>query len=255
MPAGGTAHAEKTQGAREEETCIVAPHGRHSIAGGLQDAETRGFEPAALAYITQVEPETTGALPSTWASLLVRCREGDDVAFEMLVAACERRVLGIAYQMTGNLEDAQDVAQESFLRLYRSRDRFQEGRSFEAWLYRIVVNQSKRALARRRRRASTPIDEVPPEELPGPGGESPSEAVAATELSETITRLLEELSPRLRAVFVLRDLHGMSTSEIAAILSCTETTVRRHSADARHRIRVLLVRRHPGLLDGRRPPE
>ena len=232
----------------------MAPHDRYSIAGGRQDAETRRFASAALSYITRVEPETTGALPSTWASLLVRCREGDDVAFEELVGACERRVLGIAYQMTGNLEDAQDVAQESFLRLYRSRDRFQEGRSFEAWLYRIVVNQSKRALARRRRRASTSIDDVSPEELPGPGGESPSDAVAANELSETVTRLLDELSPRLRAVFVLRDLQGMSTSEIGAILSCTETTVRRHSADARVRIRTLLVRRHPGLLGARPSP-
>src|SRR6185436_18736463 len=80
-----------------------------------------------------VDSESSRALPS-WASLLVRSREGDEIAFEELVRACERRVLSIAYQITGNLEDAQDVAQDSFLRVYRSRDRFQDGRSFEAWL-------------------------------------------------------------------------------------------------------------------------
>lgn len=203
-----------------------------------------------LAYITRVEHESSGAL-SSWAALLVRCREGDGVAFEQLVRACERRVLSIAYQMTGSLEDAQDVAQDSFLRVYRSRERFQEGRSFEAWLYRIVVNQSKRTLERRRRRAAEPIESLPHDALPEDPGASPSDAATAGDLSEKITALLEELSPRLRAVFVLRDLQGMETAEIAGVLSCTETTVRRHSAESRARMRVLLNRRHPGLLGDR----
>lgn len=202
------------------------------------------------AYITRVDSESTGMLTS-WATLLVRCREGDDVAFEELVRACERRVLGIAYQMTGNLEDAQDVAQESFLRVYRSRERFQEGRSFEAWLYRIVVNQSKRTLARRRRRPVAAMDDASLETLAESSDASPAHSAAANELSERITALLGELSPRLRSVFVLRDLQGMTTSEIAAILSCTETTVRRHSADARVRMRALLSTRSPDLFGSR----
>lgn len=186
-------------------------------------------------------------LPS-WASLLVRSREGDGVAFEELVRACERRVLSIAYQITGNLQDAQDVAQESFLRVYRSRGRFQEGRSFEAWLYRIVVNQAKKTLRRGRRRRVDSLEEARAEEIPDRSTPNPSVSAEGENLMETLMGLLEELSPRLRTVFVLRDLQGMETAEIAAVLSCTETTVRRHSSEARIRIRGLLERRHPGLL-------
>lgn len=197
----------------------------------------------ALAYIPAVEGENLGTLPS-WATLLVRSRDGDTLAFEQLVRACERRVLTIAYQITGNMEDAQDVAQESFLRVYRSRDRFQEGRPFEAWLYRIVVNQARRSLSKRQRHRAESLDEEhaeprTPAAAPGPGSGG---------LSDVITGLLDSLSPRLREVFVLRDLQGMETSEIARILSCTETTVRRHSSEGRIRIRQLLEQRHPELL-------
>lgn len=185
---------------------------------------------------------------TAWASLLVRSREGDSLAFEELVRGCERRVLAIAYQITGNLEDAQDVAQESFLRVYRSRDRFQDGRSFEAWLYRIVVNQAKRSLVRRYRRRTDPLEGSAAEDLADSTARSPSESAQTENLSGKVIPLLQHLSPRLRAVFVLRDLQGMETSEIARILACTETTVRRHSADARTRLRSLMEKRHPGSL-------
>ena len=194
-----------------------------------------------------MEGDSSGTLPS-WATLLVRSREGDDVAFEELVRACERRVLAIAYQITGNLEDAQDVAQDSFLRIYRSRDRFQDGRSFEAWLYRIVVNAAKNALASRRRRKADPLEETSAADLPDTSRSATQETAEAENLSEKLILLLEELSPRLRSVFVLKDLQGMETPEIARILSCTETTVRRHSAEARIRLRALMEKRYPSLL-------
>lgn len=187
-----------------------------------------------------VDGESSRTLPS-WATLLVRSREGDSFAFEEIVRGCERRVLAIAFQITGNLEDAQDVAQESFLRLYRSRDRFQEERSFEAWLYRIVVNQSRKALARRRRGRSESLDaDSRAHELPDTGALSPSDSAEAGLLSRRIAVILDQLSPRLRAVFVLRDLQGMETGEIARILGRNETTIRRHSADARRKVRSLL---------------
>lgn len=182
----------------------------------------------------------------SWAALLVRSREGDNLAFEELLRACERRVLAIAYQITGHLEDAQDVAQESFLRVYRSRERFQDGRSFEAWLYRIVVNQARKSVSRRRKRGMRSLEETGAEEIRDQSRPDPAQSALAGDLSEKVTSLLQELSPRLRTVFVLRDLQGMETSEIAQILSRTETTVRRHSADARIRIRRLLEERYPG---------
>jgi RNA polymerase sigma-70 factor (ECF subfamily) len=193
-----------------------------------------------------VDAESSRTIDS-WGALLVRSRGGDELAFEELVRACERRVVMIAYQITGNLQDAQDVAQESFLRVYRSRDRFQDGRSFEAWLYRIVVNQSRKSLARARRQRVDPLDDAAAASIPAEGTPSPHESAAAESLSETMKGLLEELSPRLRSVFVLRDLQGMETAEIARILSCAEATVRRHSAESRIRLRRLLEERHPGI--------
>jgi RNA polymerase sigma-70 factor (ECF subfamily) len=193
-----------------------------------------------------VESDSSDTFPS-WGALLVRSREGDDTAFEDLVRGCERRVLAIAYQITGNLEDAQDVAQESFLRIYRSRHRFEDGRSFEAWLYRIVVNQAKRSYARRARRRMSSLEDAGGDQIADTGGESASQAADAAHLSKIMKALLEELSPRLRSVFVLRDLQGMETGQIAQILDCTETTVRRHSALARIRVRRLIQERHPEL--------
>ncbi len=157
-------------------------------------------------------------------------------------------MLAIAWQITGNLEDAQDVAQESFLRLYRSRDRFQEERSFEAWMYRIVVNQARRTLVRRKRRSASSLDDEGAAQVADLSSVPADEAAAAGSLTARLMPLLDELSPRLRSVFVLRDLQGMETAEIARILGCTETTVRRHSADARTRIRILLEQRYPGIL-------
>src|SRR5262249_44587327 len=124
----------------------------------LAQSQSIGFV-RSPAYIPEpVDGETSRTIDS-WGALLVRSRDGDELAFEELVKACERRVVTIAYQITGNLHDAQDVAQESFLRVYRSRDRFQDGRSFEAWLYRIVVNQARKSLARARRHRVDPLDE------------------------------------------------------------------------------------------------
>lgn len=198
-------------------------------------------------YIHSVEGENLGTLPS-WATLLVRSRDGDSVAFEQLVRACERRVLTIAYQITGNLQDAQDVAQESFLRVYRFRDRFQEGRPFEAWLYRIVVNQARKTRSRHLKHRADSLDAEQSEALVGSAPAPDGTAGGLGGLQEAIAALLDSLSPRLREVFVLRDLQGMETSEIARILSCTETTVRRHSSEGRVRIRQLLEQRHPELL-------
>ena len=181
----------------------------------------------------------------SWAALLVRSREGDDHAFEELLRACERRVLAIAFHITGHLEDAQDVAQESFLRVYRSRDRFQDGRSFEAWLYQIVVNQARKSVAVRRRRGMTSLDEPGTADVRDSSRPDPAQSVLAGDLSSNVTKLLQRLSPRLRTVFVLRDLEGMETAEIARILSRTETTVRRHSAEARIRMRRLLEELYP----------
>jgi RNA polymerase sigma-70 factor (ECF subfamily) len=183
----------------------------------------------------------------SWGALLVRSRDGDQLAFEELVRACERRVLTIAYQITGNLSDAQDVAQESFLRVYRSRDRFQDGRSFEAWLYRIVVNQARRSLSRGRRHRADSLEDAPAGSLPVDTAPDPHEQASAGNISDTMMVLLEELPPRLRSVFVLRDLQGMETAEISRILNCAEGTVRRHSAEGRIRIRRLLEERHPGI--------
>ncbi len=191
--------------------------------------------------------------PVSVEAFIARARAGDAAAFDEIVRRYESLVLRIARRMTGNREDALDVSQESFLRIYRSLGRFGEGRRFESWVYRIVVNASMDLLKKRGGLRLVPLDLAPgggpePEAAPATG---PERAVFLGEVRERLDALLGELPPRLRATFVLRDVEGLETAEIARILNCREVTVRRHSMEARERVRTLLNKRFPGLAPNR----
>ena len=181
---------------------------------------------------------------------IARVRAGDSGAFEDIVCRYDRLVLRVARRMTGNREDALDVAQESFLRIYRSLSRFRTGQKFESWVYRIVVNAAWDLLKKRQRLALVPLggeDDAGPADYPDEGASSPEIDAQYAQLRGAIERLLPDLPPKVRAVFVLRDVEGLETGEIAAILGCREVTVRRHSMEARERLRTSLNRRYPGF--------
>jgi RNA polymerase sigma-70 factor (ECF subfamily) len=152
--------------------------------------------------------------------------------FEQIMSQCERRVLRVALRLLRNPQDAQDAAQEVFLRLYKHLGDLDETRGYEAWLYRVTVNVC-RDIGRGRRR-SVGIAEVP--DPVAPQADAYHDAARAQQ-REIIRRGLSRLGEKERAALVLRDVEGLSTREVAGILGSSENTVRSQICSARLKLR------------------
>ena len=182
--------------------------------------------------------------------LIEKAGQGDLAAFRDFVRLYSTRIYTIAYQMIGNAEDAQDIAQEVFIRLYRSLDKFKPTSRFTTWLFRVTVNMSIDYRRRHVRHRHVSIDEA--KGLPTLVGNAPppDAGVEWKELHGAVDRLTRGLSLKQRTVFILRDLQGFTTSEIAGILGCRPSTVRVHLARARGLIRQALAVNYPGFMGG-----
>src|SRR6266704_937081 len=130
------------------------------------------------------------------AAVLARARQGDGEAFRALVEQHSRSVFRLAFRMTGNEQDAEDVVQESFLRAYRQLDRFQSRANFGTWLYRIVANCSVDLMRSRQSRHDQ----------------------SRVEIGRRVAQAMRELSPLERAAFTLRHHEGRSIQEISTML-------------------------------------
>jgi RNA polymerase sigma-70 factor (ECF subfamily) len=162
------------------------------------------------------------------AAVLARARQGDEEAFRSLVEQHSRRAFQLAYRMTGNEQDAEDVVQESFIRAYRQLNRFEARANFGTWLYRIVANCSVDALRARQariRRNGVALDESPDvcSNLP-----DPRRLAESQEIGRRVAAALEELSPLERAAFTLRHCEGRSIQEIGRTLGLG-TSAAKHS--------------------------
>jgi RNA polymerase sigma-70 factor (ECF subfamily) len=166
---------------------------------------------------------------------LEAARAGDRAAFDLLMRRHERLVLGTAYRLAGNLEDAQDASQEVFLRLYRNLAKLEAG-NLAAWLYRVTVNVCHDA--RRRRPGTVPVDDAP--ELAAAG--DPQQSADQAEQRALLLRSLRMLSEKERAALVLRDLEGLSTAEVAGVLGSSVGTVRSQISKARLKMRDFVER-------------
>jgi RNA polymerase sigma-70 factor (ECF subfamily) len=170
-------------------------------------------------------PVTSPAVDGvTDAELVQRVLDGNEQAFNDLVARYSRRAFWIAYHVVGRIEDARDVVQEAFVRLHRGLRSYDFSRSFYTWFYRIVTNLAIDSLRRTRAARATGLDEFA-ESIPAPG----DDVEAPAERDETKTQVwgvLDSLDAKFRAVLVLRDIHGLSCREIAPILKVTHATVR-----------------------------
>jgi len=177
---------------------------------------------------------------------------GDRRAFEDLVLRKRERVVRTAFQITGNLEDAKDVAQGVFLRLWRVLQRFDLTKRFDTWLYRITVNAAIDSI---RERGPKGILQALPDDagdrLRDPAS-GPDASFDLRELQGAFFRLAARLAPRQRATFVLKEIEGLETAEIAKTLGVTESTVRNHLLQARRILREGLTRDYPGLTAGQR---
>lgn len=188
--------------------------------------ETQGLALAMAAYPPGGSEEL--------ARILKLARKGDLAAFEQLILRHERLVLRTAFRLLGRLEDAQDAAQEVFLRLHKHLHGFDETREFGPWLYRMTVNVCRDL--RRRRPLTVPLGEI---DVPADS----QEELRRGEQRKLIAEGLKRLGEKERAALVLRDLEGLPTDEVARILGTTEATVRSQISMARLKIRNYLRRR------------
>jgi len=182
-----------------------------------------------------------GDQPEGRDATLEAARAGDPAAFDLLMRRHERLVLGTAYRLAGNLEDAQDASQEVFLRLYRNLAKLDAG-NLAAWLYRVTVNVCHDA--QRRRPSTVPVDEAP--ELAAAG--DPQQTAGEAERTALLRRSLRVLSEKERAALVLRDLEGLSTAEVAGVLGSSVATVRSQISKARLKMRDFVERSSRRLL-------
>jgi RNA polymerase sigma-70 factor (ECF subfamily) len=166
---------------------------------------------------------------------------GDLDAFEALVRRYQSRIIGLARSYTRNTADAEDLAQEVFVRLYRSLGQFRGESLFRTWLYRIALNLARSHHARRDRQQAVWGDSGAADgESFDPAAEAPT--VEATLVRrEAIERALAELPEDLREVVMLRDVHGLDYREIAQATGAPMGTVESRIFRARQRLRVALA--------------
>ena len=168
--------------------------------------------------------------------LVERARAGDQGAFDELVRQHFAPVYAMLYRQVGNHEDAEDLAQECFVRAWRSLDLYRTEGSFQGWLARIAVHLARdhfRGASRRPRLASAPFEL---EELAPAPGFGPGEALGQRELGARVGEALRGLPQRLRAALVLRVLEGRDYDEVGGALGVTPATARTHVMQARKRL-------------------
>lgn len=181
---------------------------------------------------------------------------GDRRAFEDLVRLKRDLVVRTAYQITGDLDDALDVAQGVFLKLWQKLESFDPERRFDTWLYRITVNAGIDQLRSKGPRGSLQPLPDEPEDAGAEEGPTAEESMDLGRLQNAFLHLASRLAPKQRAVFVLKEIQGLSTAEVASTLGVAESTVRNHLLQARRILRAGLEREYSGLLPrGRRETE
>jgi RNA polymerase sigma-70 factor, ECF subfamily len=164
------------------------------------------------------------------AAVLARARQGDSEAFRALVERHSRSAFRLAYRMTGNEQDAEDVVQDAFLRAYRQLGRFESRANFGTWLYRIVANCSVDLMRARQARPDMSRRESLEDalELPAHDDPGPDRLAQSAEVQERVRAALGALSPLERAAFTLRHHEGRSIDEISRTLGLG-TSAAKHS--------------------------
>ncbi len=181
---------------------------------------------ATVLWVSRLEPEEPEI-----TILVERAIAGDIPAFERLILRYERRVLTLAWRLLGSAEDAEDASQEVLVRLHRYLHRFEDGREFAPWLYRMTVNVCRDLL--RKRPAKISLDAVPDVAV----NDRPDQRLGEQEMRRMLLAGLERLTAGERAAVVLRDIEGLSTGEVAEALQTSQVTVRSHICRARLKLK------------------
>ena len=191
--------------------------------------------------------------PPTYVEQLVAgSQSGDTVAFDQLVRLYKDRVYAFVARRLSDPIEAEDIAQEAFVRAYRHLPSFRGAASFQSWLHRIAGNLTIDSLRKRQRRGNQYSLDAPLEteggavarELIAPPYCEPHKDLETAELRREVHCAIRDLSPKLRAVVVLHELQGLNYREIAATLGCPVGTVKSRMFNARGQLKRSLLRSH-----------
>lgn len=170
--------------------------------------------------------------------LIERCLQGDRSAFTMIVERYKRQIYSITYSMTRNHADADDLSQDTFIKVYENLRRFNLGTNFRSWLCRIAVNLCIDHLRHKKRFPEDSLDDQL--ELPSDRNLNPHNNVESSELMESIMAAVDSLPKDQRTVVILREMQGLGLKEIAEIMRCSESTTRWRLHYARKKLREKL---------------
>lgn len=170
--------------------------------------------------------------------LIQRCRSGDQPAFNQLVLKYRNRVMGIATRMLGDRVEAEDLAQDVFVKVYHGLQGFQGEALFSTWLYRIAANSCLNQIRKRKRESQVPVSADDPEPNISDGKSNPHTLLEKKELNSFLEKAIRALPREQKMVLILRDIEGLSYEEIADSLELELGTVRSRLHRARLEVRA-----------------
>lgn len=177
------------------------------------------------------------------SAVVLRAQNGDSEAFEEIVKQHERKIYNLAYRYTGSSEDALDICQETFIKIYRSIKNFKGESSFSTWIYRVASNVCIDYIRKDKKTISLSDDDnYISETLESPNGD-PEKELSRKELSSEISKSLLQINEDQREIIVLRDIEGYSYEEIAQLLDISEGTVKSRIARGRKKLQTILINR------------
>jgi RNA polymerase sigma factor (sigma-70 family) len=178
--------------------------------------------------------------------LVKKARHGDLESYDELVKRYQERIYATIYHMTSNHEDANDLAQEAFIKAFHALKSFKGGSSFYTWVYRIAVNKTINFLKQRKNKAQMSLDDLDfnaehdPDLVALISDKTPRREVNLAELQEKLNGAMQKLSEPHRLVVTLHDVQGLSHEEIAKIMDCNIGTVRSRLFYARQQLQAYL---------------
>ena len=199
------------------------------------DGSMKPHEPA------DAEPRPSAGVEQSDLELVKRAQRGERGAFDLLVLRYQHKVVKLVARLLRDPAEAEDVAQEAFVKAYRALGSFRGDSAFYTWLYRIAVNTARNSIASRQRRpldyeADLSENEQSAVESRMRHTDTPEANVLSEEIRRTVNRAVEELPEDLRAAIILREVEGLSYEEIAAAMDCPVGTVRSRIFRAREAI-------------------
>jgi RNA polymerase sigma-70 factor (ECF subfamily) len=186
------------------------------------------------------------AAPVEEMELVKQARKGDLAAYDELVRRYQERIYATVYHMTANHEDANDLAQEAFIKAFQALKSFKGGSSFYTWVYRIAVNKTINFLKQRRNKGQMSLDDLDfnaehdPDLVALISDKTPRREVGLAELQEKLNAAMQKLSEPHRLAVTLHDVQGLSHEEIAKIMDCNVGTVRSRLFYARQQLQAYL---------------